>query len=157
MPTLQQGTGSPRRSWCQPPRRTYTRSFRTSPVSRSGVGCVECTWLDNKRFRGRNRRRIGRWQTIARVDADIPGREFSFIVPFRKTDLTRWSYQVEPHPDGCLLTEEVTVVADLPFVVVAFERLVVGVTDRAADLQVNLDRCIRTIKGIAEAENVTTA
>lgn len=39
-------------------------------------------------------------------------------------------------------------VADLPFVVVAFERLVVGVTDRAADLQVN-PTGIRNIKGIA--------
>lgn len=115
--------------------------------------CIDCTWLDDTHFRGRNRRRFGRWQTVARVDANIPGGEFTFTVQFRKADFTRWSYRIQPHPDGCLLTEEFTMCAELPFAVVAYERLALGVKDRAADLQGNLDRCVRIIKTIAESES----
>lgn len=117
--------------------------------------CIDCTWLDDKHFRGRNRRRFGRWQTVARVDANTPGSEFSFTVQFRKADFTRWSYRMQSHPDGCLLTEEFTMCAELPFAVVAYERLALGVKDRATDLQGNLDQCVRTIKAIVEADGVT--
>jgi hypothetical protein len=37
-------------------------------------------WLTPDRFRAWNRRRLGRWQTTARVVGAEPGRRFSFVV-----------------------------------------------------------------------------
>lgn len=111
--------------------------------------CVRVTWLDDHRFRGWNRRRLGVWCTTARVVTREPG-EFAFVVRLVGRDFTRWSYRTQPHPDGTLLTEEVRMCLDLPAPVRAFEVALMGVRDRRADLRGNLEQCLERIREVVE-------
>jgi hypothetical protein len=58
------------------------------------------------RFRGVNRNGDKQWWTRVRVIACEPGRLFTFDVrsPFG-VRVSRWSYEITPTEDGCLLTE----------------------------------------------------
>ena len=84
--------------------------------------------------------------------ANEPDREFRFVVEMMGKDFTGWAYLVEPHAEGALLTEEFVMRVDLPLVARLFEVLALGVRDRRTDLQGNLDRCVRTVRGIVERE-----
>lgn len=53
-------------------------------------------WLTPDRFRAWNRRRLGRWRTVANVVEAEPGRNFSFIVQALGGDWTHWTYLIEP-------------------------------------------------------------
>ncbi|WP_158891338.1 SRPBCC family protein [Amycolatopsis anabasis] len=57
-------------------------------------------------FRGVNRNGRKRWETTARVIACRPGRLFTFDVraPIG-VRVSRWSYEITPAGDGCVLTE----------------------------------------------------
>jgi hypothetical protein len=116
--------------------------------------CVKCTWIDDVRFRGANRRRLARWTTEARVEVAEPGREFAYVVQTMGGDFTRWAYRIEPtaEPDTCRLTEDFTLLVDLPRGLVLFERLLLGVKDRRSDLQGNLDQSLRRIRTLAERD-----
>lgn len=114
--------------------------------------CIHAEWVDRTTFRGTNRRRLGRWTTLARIVAADPGHEFAFAVQLGGGDFTRWSYRMESHPDGCRVTEEVRMCVDLPLLALAFERIALGVRDRRTDLQGNLDQSLRTLRTIVEAE-----
>ncbi len=114
--------------------------------------CHRVEWVDDTHFVGHNRRRRGRWKTTATVVANEPDREFRFVVEMMGKDFTGWAYLVEPHAEGALLTEEFVMRVDLPLVARLFEVLALGVRDRRTDLQGNLDRCVRTVRGIVERE-----
>ncbi|WP_345263750.1 SRPBCC family protein [Nocardioides nanhaiensis] len=118
--------------------------------------CVRVTWLDAHRFRGWNRRGLGVWCTTARVVAREPD-EFAFVVRLLGRDFTRWSYRTQPHPDGTLLTEEVRMCLDLPVPVRAFEVALMGVRDRRADLQRNLEQCLRRIRDVVEGSQASAS
>lgn len=57
-------------------------------------------------FRGTNRNGARQWWTRVRVVACEPGRLFTFDVrtPFG-VRVSRWSYEITPTAEGCLLTE----------------------------------------------------
>lgn len=123
-----------------------TRIPRWSPETR------RAEWVDADHFRAWNRRRLGRWQTLAKVvDAD-PGHRFSFVVQAFGGDWTQWTYLIEPgsHPGSTRLTESFRMCVDLPVAAVVFEHLFLLVRDRRTDLQTNLDVSVDRIRAIAE-------
>ena len=113
--------------------------------------CIRTEWTGPQQFRGTNRRRIGRWSTAARVITDDPGREFGFAVQMGGADFTTWVYRIVPTPQGCELSEEMTMCVDLPMLALLFERIALRVKDRRTDLKGNIDQSQRAIRRIAEA------
>lgn len=105
------------------------------------------------RFRAWNRRRLGRWQTVANVVEAEPGRRFSFVVQAMGGDWTRWTYLVEPGSTAgeTRLTEVCRMCIPLPFSAVVFERHFLFVRDRRVDLQENLELSVDRIRAIVEA------
>jgi Polyketide cyclase / dehydrase and lipid transport len=110
-------------------------------------------WLAPDRFRAWNRRRLGRWRTIANVVEAEPGRRFSFVVQAMGGDWTQWTYLIEPGSTaaGTRLTEMVKMCVPLPFGAVVFERLFLFIWDRRTDLQHNLEVSLDRIRTIVEA------
>lgn len=110
-------------------------------------------WLAPDRFRAWNRRRLGRWQTVANIVAAEPGHKFSFVVQAMGGDWTQWTYLIEPGstPATTRLTETVRMCVPLPWPVVVFEHFFLFVRDRRADLQKNLDASVGRIRTIVEA------
>ncbi|OBA77276.1 hypothetical protein A5641_18765 [Mycobacterium sp. 1554424.7] len=110
-------------------------------------------WLAPDRFRAWNRRRLGRWRTVANVVEAWPGHKFSFVVQAMGGDWTQWTYLMKPGSTvgATLLTEQIRMCVPLPFGVVVFERLFLFVGDRRADLQHNLEVSVNRIRAIVEA------
>lgn len=110
-------------------------------------------WLAPNRFQAWNRRRLGRWRTVADVVAAEPGRRFSFVVQALGGDWTQWSYLIQPGsaPGATRLTEELRMCVPLPWAALVFEYLFLFVRDRRADLQKNLDVSVHRIRTIVEA------
>ncbi len=115
---------------------------------------VGAEWIAPDRFRAWNRRRLGRWSTVANVVAAEPGRRFSFVVQAMGGDWTQWTYRIEPGSDAgtTRLTEEFAMRVELPWFVAVYERLFLLVRDRRADLQDNLEASVRRIRDIVEAD-----
>ena len=110
-------------------------------------------WLAPDRFRAWNRRRLGRWRTVANVVEAEPGRKFSFIVQALGGDWTQWTYLIEPGSTAgaTRLTEVFRMCVPLPFGAVVFEHLFLFIRDRRQDLQANLDVSVDRIRAIIEA------
>jgi hypothetical protein len=110
-------------------------------------------WLAPDRFQAWNRRRLGRWRTIANVVAAEPGRRFSFVVQAMGGDWTQWTYRIEPGSAAgtTRLTEVFRMCVPLPFGAVVFERLFLFIWDRRTDLQKNLEVSLDRIRAIVEA------
>jgi Polyketide cyclase / dehydrase and lipid transport len=110
-------------------------------------------WLAPDRFRAWNRRRLGRWRTVANVVEAWPGHKFSFVVQALGGDWTQWTYLIEPGSTvgTTRLTETIRMCVPLPFSAVVFERLFLFVRDRRSDLQANLDLSVNRIRNIVEA------
>lgn len=112
-------------------------------------------WLAPNRFQAWNRRRLGRWRTVANVVDATPGQRFSFVVQAMGGDWTQWTYLIEPGSASgtARLTEEFRMCVELPFGVLVFEYLFLFVRDRRQDLQKNLDLSVARIRSIVEAGN----
>lgn len=110
-------------------------------------------WLAPNRFQAWNRRRLGRWRTVANVVEAEPGHRFSFVVQAMGGDWTQWTYLIEPGSTAgtTRLTEMVRMCVPLPIGAVAFERLFLFIRDRRRDLQKNLDVSVDRIRRIVEA------
>lgn len=121
--------------------------------------CVRCEWVGLDRFKGWNRRGKGRWSTTSRVVVRDAGRAFGFATRLGRSDFTRWTYRVEPgdEPGTTRLTEEFELCRPLSKPIVWFERFVLGVDDRRADLQNNIEQSIERIRQLAEARAANTA
>ncbi|MFD4323614.1 SRPBCC family protein [Nocardioides sp. NPDC058538] len=137
------------------PQRAYDVISDVRRIPEWSPECIRVERLDDVRFRGHNRRRSGRWTTTARIVAADPGREFGFVVGLVGRDFTRWTYRLEPHPDGCQVIEEIEMCMDLPFLALLFERVALRVKDRRTDLKGNLDSSLRRLRTIIEAEHDT--
>ena len=112
-------------------------------------------WSAPDRFNAWNRRRLGRWRTVARVVEAEPAHRFSFVVQIMGRDWTQWTYLIEPGStaDATRLTEEFRMCVPMPLEVLAFERLFLFVWDRRTDLQNNLQVSVDRIRAIVEAGN----
>lgn len=101
------------------------------------------------RFRGRNRSGLRRWSTQVRVSRCEPGRAFAFEVSSFGLPVARWSYDVEPSPGGCRLTE--TWEDRRGRLITVAGRLVTGVADREAHTAVGIEATLAAVKVAAES------
>jgi hypothetical protein len=110
-------------------------------------------WLAPDRFEAWNRRRLGRWRTVANVVEAQPGCRFSFIVQALGGDWAQWTYIIEPSSTAgaTRLTEVFRMCVPLPLGAVVFEHLFLFIRDRRTDLQANLEVSVGRIRAIVEA------
>jgi hypothetical protein len=120
--------------------------------------CVSCEWIEGAtgptvgaRFRARNRHGLARWSNKPRVIAADRGHEFGFVAvdPFGH-DMTRWIYRMEPADTGTTVTESFEMVRTIPLYIRLYDRWVMGVKDRKADLEANMRATLSKIRTAAE-------
>lgn len=128
-----------------------TRTGEWSPV------CAACWWDDGagpragSGFTGRNETPDRVWQTHCQVVAAEPGREFTWLVG---EGWVRWSYTLEPVPEGTRLTESW---AFLPAGLALFdarygERAAAEVAQRSEAARTGIPATLQAIREIAERE-----
>ena len=134
-----------------PPGRVYDLIADVTRMSQWSPECTGCEWLDEPNqvgstFRGRNRRGIARWSTLARVlVADRP-RSFTFATLHREAIATRWSYELAGD-HTTTLTETFTSVTT-PLLIGLTERWIIR--DRQAQLESGIALTLARIKTAAE-------
>jgi hypothetical protein len=130
-----------------------------SDVTRMGEWSPEttsCRWLSGSgpaavgaRFRGTNRRHIAHWTTTCTVTAADPGRRFAFDVRWGPWSISQWSYDIEPAPDGCRVTE--AWVDRRGTALRVSSPAVMGIVDRAAHNRRGMVKTLAALKAAAEA------
>jgi hypothetical protein len=122
--------------------------------------CRSCEWIDGAtgpavgaRFKGTNRRGAARWSTKPTVRVADPGREFAFVTGHLGRDMTQWTYRFKAVGDGTDVTESFEMLRDMPWYFRLADRLLMGITDRQADLRTNLEKTLGRLKAVAEAPN----
>src|ERR1700694_5411938 len=153
--------GTTRRAELQvgaPPETVYDLVSDVTRMGEWSPECVACEWLDGAttpavgaRFRGKNKNRLARWSTKPRVVVADRGKDFAFVVPFLGRDMAKWTYRFEPVADGTDVVESFEIVTTLPFYIRLFDRLLMGVNDRATDLEANMRRTLAKLKARVEA------
>lgn len=144
------------------PEQVYDTVSDVTRVPEWSPECVGGRWLGDAdgpevgaRFEGRNRRGIVRWRTRPKVVAAQRPREFAFVMGLPGYGaMTRWTYEIEPGEDEgtSRLTESFEILRDLPGPIVAFEKHLLRVPDRAKDLQDNLETSVARIREVAERD-----
>lgn len=97
------------------------------------------------KFRGSNRNGWRRWFTTCRVTELEPGKRFAFTVrtPFM-VPISRWAYELEPTPEGCVVTESAWL--RVPKWFVPFAIAITGEPDRPGVNQRNIDTTLSRLK-----------
>lgn len=120
------------------------------------------SWLDGAttarvgaRFRGRNRRGLLRWSTVATITDADEGSRFAFEVSaVGFFPVARWQYDIEASSDGCVVTESTwDKRPSWSRAVLTFA--VSGMTDRATVNRVNITRTLERLKARAESATET--
>ena len=130
-------------------------------VSRMGEWSPECVgarWRQGStsaaagaRFRGSNRSRFVRWVNTCKVVEAERGRCFSFVAPDALgRPMTKWTYRFSPAGSGTELTESFELLRDFPGYVKFFDRVMLGIADRKANLEANITTSLERIKALAE-------
>jgi Polyketide cyclase / dehydrase and lipid transport len=124
--------------------------------------CRRCEWIGGAtgpavgaRFKGTNQRGVARWSTKPRVVAADPAREFAFVTGHLGRDMTKWSYRFEPASDHTNVTESFEMLRDMPWYFRLADRLLMGVKDRKADLETNMQETLRRLKAATENRGAT--
>ncbi len=119
--------------------------------------CRQCEWVDRAtgpavgaRFRGTNRRGVARWSTTATITVADPGHEFAFVTSHMGRDMTQWTYRFEATPGGTEVAETFEMLRDMPWYFRMADRVLMGVSDRHADLEANLVASLHRLKDVAE-------
>jgi len=135
-----------------PPQAVYDLVADVTRMGEWSPECISCEWLSHERgqgarFKGRNRRGLARWSTIAQVlVADRP-RELSFATLHKGRPATRWTYALQPVGNGTSLTESFEAV-HIPSMFRLAERLVIR--DRQQQLEAGIAQTLDSIKAAAE-------
>jgi uncharacterized protein YndB with AHSA1/START domain len=130
-----------------------------SELSRMGEWSSEATggkWIGNAsgpqigaKFEGTNKNGSKKWKTISTVTAFESPRLFSFRVaaPVKVAD---WTYQVDPTPTGCTVTETWTDLRN-PFIKLLGKSFS-GVSDRVAHNRASMIHTLDQVAKTAEAQ-----
>ena len=140
-----------------PPEKVYELVTDVSRMGEWSPECRHCEWLDGAtgptvgaRFKGSNRNGFARWSTKPRVVVADEGREFAFVTDLRGKDLTKWTYRFEPDGEGAKVAESFEMMADMPGFISFFEKNVMRIKDRKADLIANMESTLGRIKAAVE-------
>jgi hypothetical protein len=126
-------------------------------VTRMGEWSPECLggeWLTDDRgpgarFKGRNRRGLARWSTIAEVLVADPPRELSFATLHRELPATRWTYYLHPVEGGTHITESFEAI-HTPLLIGLAERFVIR--GRQQQIEAGIEHTLTSIKAVAEQQ-----
>lgn len=120
--------------------------------------CRGCDWIGGAsgpavgaQFKGKNRRALVRWSTMLRVVTADEGQEFAFVTIQRGHDETKWTYRFEPHPEGSTVIESFEMMTDLPWYLRLAEIVLMGVTDRKADLESGMRETLARLRADVES------
>jgi hypothetical protein len=103
------------------------------------------------KFRGSNHKGVRRWSTLAEITRADPGKRFAFHVTLGSLPISDWSYDFEPDGDGTRVTERWT---DLrPAWMDLLSRPVMGIADRPAHNQRNIETTLAALKAAAESKS----
>ena len=141
----------------RPPQQVYDL---VSDVTRTGEWsptCVTCWWDEGAGpepgswFTGRNVTPSRTWETRSQVLVARPGEEFTWVVG---DGLVRWSYLLEPHDGGTLLTETWQFLpAGLEFFRQKYgEDADAQIEDRRRAAHEGIPRTLAAVRAVAEAE-----
>jgi hypothetical protein len=116
---------------------------------------VSCEWLDGAteaavgaRFTAHNRLRWFTWANTPVVTVVDPGRAFTFSRTEHGGGTMEWSYRLQPHHDGSLVTLGYDVTSPVPLGLHIVLRILLGVRDLRADLHENMIVSLRRIAEI---------
>jgi hypothetical protein len=133
-----------------------------SDVRRTGEWspeCMHCEWIGGAtgpvvgaRFKGSNKHGLARWSTKPRVVLATAPSEFAFVTRHLGRDMTKWSYELRPAPDGTgtVVTESFELLCDMPWYFRLIDRVLMGVRDRESDLVANMRETLDRIKAAVE-------
>jgi len=99
-------------------------------------------------FRGTNRNGTKRWKSVATIVEADPGRVLRFRVKAGGLNVAEWSYQFEPIPAGCRVTESWTDRRN-PVLKLVSGR-VTGVADRASHNRRGMEETLQRLAAAAE-------
>jgi uncharacterized protein YndB with AHSA1/START domain len=140
-----------------PPEKVYEAVTDVKRMGEWSPECRHCEWLDGAtgpevgaRFKGSNKNGVFRWSTKPRVLVADEGREFAFATDLRGSDLTKWSYRFEPDGTGTKVTESFEMLNDQPGMITFFEKYLMRIKDRKADLERNMQATLGRIKAAVE-------
>lgn len=120
-----------------------------------------CTWLDGAtgpapgaRFVAVNEAGRGpAWRNRPVVITAEPGREFTFSRTEKLGGTLVWSYKLEPHDGGTLVTESYEVTNPPPWIGWFFITYLYGLHDRRADLRAGMQETLKRIREVAVRES----
>jgi uncharacterized protein YndB with AHSA1/START domain len=131
-----------------------TRMHEWSPENESAVWLQGATGpAPGARFRGVNRNGRKKWNTVSTVVEAVPGQRFSFRVTAKGFRVSEWSYEFEPTPVGCRVTERWT--DERGALVTTAGRVASGVADRATHNRAGMESTLDRLKAAAESAHRT--
>ena len=140
-----------------PPKKVYAVVTDVTRMGEWSPECRQCEWLDGAtgpavgaRFKGSNKNGVFRWSTKPRVAVVEEGREFAFVTALGSKDITKWTYRFEPDGDGTKVTESFEMMSDMPGYINFFEKHLMRIKDRHADLERNMQATLERIKAAVE-------
>lgn len=140
-----------------PPEKLYELVSDVRRMGEWSPECRRCEWIDGAtgpavgaRFKGTNKRRLVRWSTKPRVVTAEDAREFAFVTTQGGHDETKWRYRFEPEGAGTTVTESFEMLSDMPWYLRLAERVLMGVKDRKADLEANMEKTLQRLEASAE-------
>jgi len=135
-----------------------------SDITRMGEWSPEtywCEWTDGAagptpgaRFKARNRRGLLRWRNTPEVMVAEPGQEFTFRRRVAGNEVV-WRYRMRPDGSGTRLSESFESLTPSPAALNRVVLLLLGVTDRQADLVQGMRHTLERIRAAAEAASAT--
>ncbi|NIJ12617.1 uncharacterized protein YndB with AHSA1/START domain [Saccharomonospora amisosensis] len=141
-----------------PPELVYRLVSDVPGQGRWAAEIDRCRWLGGApgpavgaKFRGVNQHRSRRWATTCVVTEAEPGRRFAFRVQIMGMPSALWRYEIEPTGSGCRVTESTRRLTPR-ILVLAVNSLLLGIRDRDAHNQRNIEATLAALKEYAEQE-----
>jgi len=140
-----------------PPEEVYDLVSDVTRMGEWSPECRRCEWADGAtgpavgaRFRAVNQTRVARWSNKPRIVTADVGREFAFVAGTLGQEYTRWTYKFEPADGGTQVTESFEMLKDRPWYFALPTVVLMGITDRKANLEAGMAETLRRLKAAIE-------
>lgn len=142
-----------------PPEVVYRIVTDVENVADWAEEAYRCAWRDGAaraevgaKFRGLNKHNGRKWAMGCTVTEAEEGSRFAFQVSMLGVPTAWWRYDIEPTPEGCLVTESTRRLA--PNLPTRAASLFLGIGDRDEHNQRNIERSLLRLKDFAEKRAV---